>query len=136
MAKGALTVTVELEDLTALRRILRGDTLYGEPWRDGMLALSSRSGLAAQRGAPVRSGKLQGSIRARVQKSKFPTWIAVRVSARNKSAKRNPYPRYLAFAGKFHHKDWLIKAVGPVWAGAERVLERIGAAIEAKWRKT
>ena len=130
-----LKIDIELEGLSALRRLLEPpENLYAKPWEEGMDKLASMGGLAAQRSAPLATGKLQGSIRTRVQKKPFPTWIAIRVGARARKT-RYPYPRLLAFSQKHGHKDWLLKAVQPVWRGAEDVLRKAGDIIARRWAR-
>lgn len=126
------TVYLNVQDVQKLAKLLSGDELVARPWRDGMTKLASSGGIAAQRGAPVATGKLQGKIRTKVQQRPFPLWIAIRNQARNPKS-QYPYPRLLAFRPKFHHQDWLINAVMPVFNGAGQMLDQIGAAIARKW---
>ena len=132
----ALTIEVSIQGLREIQRLLATSQWYSEPWREGMTTFASRAGLAAQHGAPVgtgaHAGYLQARIRTAVQKRDFPTWIAIRNQARRRGF---PYPRLLAFSPKHHHRDWLIKAVGPVIGDAGRVLQTIGAAIARNWSK-
>lgn len=126
-----MRLTIEVQGLKALQRLLSPpENLYAEPWAKGMRSLGSQAGLAAQRGAPVRTGMLQGRIRTAVQNRPFPTWIAIRNQARRKGY---PYPRLLAFSPKHGHRDWLINAVGPVFRNAGSALGRIGDEIARRW---
>lgn len=123
-----------MPELPALRRLLRPpETLYGAPWRHGIDELASRGGLAAQRGAPFRTGKLQAAMRTRVQRKPFPEWIGIYTYAR--SASRYPYPRLLAFSWKHGHRDWLLRALQPVWGRVEETLKRIANDIGNTWSR-
>lgn len=134
----SLRLDVHIEGLRELRRLLTpARNLYAKPWSDGMRDLASRGGLAAQRGAPVGTGNLQSRIRTAVQRSPFPSWIAIR----NRAVRRSraypqgfPYPRLLAFSAKHGHKNWLMRAVMPVWGRAEATLNRAGNEIAKRWQ--
>lgn len=127
-----MDVRIEVKGLKELRRLL-GPNLYSKPWADGMNDLARAGAVAARGGAPVRTGRLLLSIKPAVSRAPFPTWAAVRVRA--KSPRGFPYPRILAFSPKHGHKDWLIRAVGPVWTEATETLRKIGEAIVRIWIK-
>ncbi len=137
MARAAVNITVDIIGLAELRKLMTGDDLYATAWRSGMTKLASQAGLAALGHAPVggakdpHAGRLQASIRTAVQNRPFPQWAVVRVNAR--AAKRYGYPRLLEFSPKHHHKEWLLKAVRQVWAGADLVLNEIGEKIARRW---
>ena len=130
MARPTFSFEVDMIGLAELRRLMTGNELYAGPWRSGMTRLASQAGLSAQHGAPVATGKLQGSIRAAVQNRPFPLWAAVRVRARRRGY---PYPRLLEFSPKHQHREWFLRALRTVWAGADTVLNDIGAQIARKW---
>lgn len=138
MAKGSINMTATFDGLAKLQRLIRGDVLFAKPWSDGMEDLAKKGGGAARSHAPFRSGKLQASIQHAVQKKPFPTWAAVRVSAKTRSSKYPsgyPYPRLLAFSPKHGHKDWLLRAVHPVWTNVAVTLDRIAAGIARNWMR-
>ena len=83
MAGGTLEIIINPEDWRALQRLLTPpEHLYAEPWRNGMSELATKGGLAAQRGAPAETGKLQGSIRAMVPQRRVAASVVTRVSER------------------------------------------------------
>ena len=128
----ATKITVEVSGLNALRRFLSPpDNLYGPPWKDGMEAIAKKSRLSAVSAAPSRTGKLRSSIRDRVQKNVFPTWVAV--DARAAAKKRYPYPRLLEYSNKHHHVGWLSDALNKVWRTVESDLNKIADAIARRW---
>ena len=139
-------VAITINGLKELRKLLTPpENLYGGAWRSGMTSIVSRTGLAAQRAAPVGSGadphigRLQGSVRTRMDKRPFPMWAVVSVTGRTRSKKYPrgyPYPRLLEFSPKHGRQSWLINAAGTVWRGAEQVLGRIGDAIARQWSST
>jgi hypothetical protein len=126
---------VDMPGLATLRKVMTPDSLYLQPWRDGMEKLAGLASSRAQSFAPVgQTGKLRRSVRAVVQKKPFPTWLAVRVYAKA-GKKRYSYPKMLNYSPKHHHKLWLDRAIDPVWSGAEHMLNEIGAEIGRNWMK-
>lgn len=133
-----MRLTIEVKNLNETRKFLASRNWLDQSWRRGLEGFASRAGLAAQRGAPVQTGHLQGKIRTAVQKKSFPTWIAIRSRAVTRSRaypSGYPYPRLLAFSAKHGHKDWLINAVRPIWNSAGDALNKIGADIARNWSR-
>lgn len=137
-----MDIILTIEGLNKLRRRLSPpESLYAQPWRDGMTEIAEAMQTAAVRAAPVRTGKLRDSIRTVIQRKPFPQWIATRVKARGplrmskKKGKRGryPYPKLLEFSKRHGHFGWLRNSVGPVIEGAERELDKIGARIADAW---
>lgn len=98
--------------------------------------IAKKSRLSAIAGAPMRSGKLKASIRERIQKKPFPTWIAVDAQARGRrggNRSNYPYPRLLEYSSKHGHAGWLSNALNKVWRNVETDLNRIADAIARKW---
>lgn len=127
-----MNVTLHIEGMRELVALCKSQDWYAKPWRKGMEKIGSQSGLAAQKGAPVRTGYLQSTIRTAVQQKPFPTWIAIRNRAVNKGY---PYPRLLAFSPEHHHQNWLINAVLGIWRRSETVLNQIGEEIQRNWSR-
>ena len=133
------TVRLEIQGLKVIRRVMRngGIELYAGPWREGMIELASKLGLAGQRGAPVgKTGKMQLKTKGAVQRKPFPTWVAVRSLARTSKGKGGyPYPLLLNYQGKWHHFHWLQNALQSTLSGVPALLDRIGHRIEQIWEQ-
>lgn len=128
-----MKVNIEVKGLKELLRLLKpAENLYAEPWRDGMEDIASETGRQARARAPRRTGGILRSIQTKVQKKPFPTWLSVRAYARNRNY---PYPRLLEYSVKHGHRDWMKRAVDPVWDTAHRTLNRIGQEIAHVWER-
>ena len=130
----ATKITVEVSGLAALRRFLTpAEDFYGPPWKDGMDRIAAKTLSAGRSAAPHGTGKLQASLRTRVQKGGFPTWLAI--DARATAAKRYPYPRLLEYSPKHHHTRWLQGALDKVWGNVAGELNKIADAIARRWER-
>lgn len=134
-----MKIDVDIKGLKELRALLNpSHELYAKPWTEGMQSFAEEGAREARGGAPVLSGKLLLSIRPAVQKKPVPLWAAIRVPARRRSPaypQGFPYPRLLAFSRKHNHRDWLIKAVGPMIRGIPSKLNAIANDIARKWER-
>jgi len=129
-----MPITIKIEGLDDLRRLLRGDELYVKPWREGMQKIGELAQRLAQDGAPVKTGALRKSIRARVAKKGFPKSIRVIVYKRGPAKYgRYPYPKVLEYGRKWGHYYWLHDILRPLGNAVGPVLDRIGAEIARKW---
>ncbi len=131
-------IQIEIQGLKVLQTLLKGNELYAGPWKEGMERLAEKGGHATRGGAPYRTGRLHDSVRTAVQKRPFPQWAAIRVRAVSKTRSTKyprgyAYPRLLEFSPKHGHRGWMARAMAPVIAGADRVLEEIGRKIATKW---
>ena len=130
--------------------------VFGPPYKAAMLAVGSALGLAGQREAPVRTGRLQARVKGAVQKSAFPKWAAVRVSARtappkggwkafrarsgaSKATRRAsgkggyPYAFVLEYRTNSVHHHWLHNAMASATRSLQPLFDRAGSDINRIW---
>lgn len=136
-----------IEGYDTLRRLLNPpDALIAAPWKEAMTELADEGAKLGVSGAPSRSapvppkgygGPVRNKIKAAVMKGAFPKWAAVRVRAKQRSAKYPKgydYPRLLEYSDKHGRAGWFDRAaVAPIGQKVDATLTNAANKIAEKW---
>lgn len=124
------TTVVRIEGLDALRSKLTPE-LYRPAAKQALKAMADAGASSARAGAPRMTGRLQGSIRPKVNSGAAPAWAAVKVGALN--PRGYPYPRLLEFSPRHRHQNWLKSAIDRVASAFSSALDKAASEIERKF---
>ena len=136
MARPTFNFTARVAGLNELLRLIEPPSnLYGEPWREGMMALARKGEIAAKFAAPVKTGWLKSHIRGVVQRKPMPKWVAIRSRGTNPHRRGYPYPRLLEFSPKHHHQGWFSGVKETIIAQVDAALSQISRGILERWTR-
>ena len=151
---GSERVSVNVEALRDLKRLLTFDEVLGAEWKRAMQEAADKAAGEFRERMPTATGKARNTIKPAVQNRPVPMWARVkfnvkarkvaRPGSRGSARHQNPFRVMGALEGgaRYHYsrgggptKGWWAKAIKQSHATAQRIIDRTTSDIERRWGK-
>lgn len=140
MPKEVFKATVRFEGLRELRALAKEDATVGEPLRASLEDIGDLFEREGRKAAPREKGTAAASIKSYVSRKAVPTYVAIRVKARNRGF-RYPYALDAGVRRPYHYagtgqptRGWFSSLREKLAGQVNRLLQDAAKRVEARWR--
>mgnify|MGYP003395631186 CR=1 FL=1 len=123
-------VSITIPQLPAFLRLLRGNDLYREPWREALTTIVKLTEQVAISRAPMHSGATISHLTSKVSARELPMYALVKTNARNPRNKFL-YPKLIEYSRHSPRAGWFrasFLAARSSWSAIfDHAIDKIGA---------
>lgn len=129
-------VSITVPKLPQLQRLLRGNDLFREPWREAIDAIGALNEQVAISRAPLGpTGSTIARMTHKTDRREVPMYTVVKTTARN-PRNRYVYPRLIEYSPRSPRRGWFRAAFNSAKSSWPAILDRAASKISDIWSRS